>query len=173
MFCITRTRHLRSVEDVDNLCKNWVAFALILLADELDIAEFSEIKVSLLLQAVDRHLQVHQLHEEEESAMKSTFLQKSVLVQGYSDRIYFLCPVLERCWFQKRCLCTCWLSSMSSTSLPPFRNTGVLRFMLVGAELIGRGGVGMVLGTVGDVLWGPMRNNKEVSKYKTYRTSVI
>lgn len=46
---------------------------------------------------------------------------------------------------------TCWLSSMISASLPPFRAC-VGFFLMVVVTLCG---VGMFLGTVGDVLWGP------------------
>lgn len=50
---------------------------------------------------------------------------------------------------------TCWLSSMISASLVPFRAC-VGFFLMVVVTLCG---VGMFLGTVGDVLWGPEIGN--------------
>lgn len=55
-------RYLGSVEDVDDLRQNRVVSALVLLADELDVTQLSEVKVPLPLQPVYCHLQVHQLH---------------------------------------------------------------------------------------------------------------
>ena len=48
---------------------------------------------------------------------------------------------------------TCWFSSKISTSLPPFLASD--GFFLMVVAVITRWGVGMFLGTVGDVLCGP------------------
>lgn len=52
------------------------------------------------------------------------------------------------------CNSTCWLSSMISASLPPFLDKDGF-FLMAGVLCWTRCGVGMFLGTVGDVLCGP------------------
>lgn len=52
------------------------------------------------------------------------------------------------------CYSTCWFSSMISASLPPFLDNDGF-FLRAGVLCWTRCGVGMFLGTVGDVLCGP------------------
>lgn len=73
--------YLSSIEDVENLREDWVVFTLMLLADELDITQFAKVKVSLLLQAIHGHLQVHQLHVEENSIRKTAFPSQIVILR--------------------------------------------------------------------------------------------
>lgn len=60
------TTYLCCVENVDYLAEDGVVFALVFLANQLDVPKFAEVEVSLLLQSVYSQLQLHQLRKETE-----------------------------------------------------------------------------------------------------------
>lgn len=57
--------HLRGIEDADDACDDGAVLVLVLLADELNVPQFAEVEIPLLLQPIHCQLQVHQLWERE------------------------------------------------------------------------------------------------------------
>lgn len=53
--------HLRGVEDADDAGDDGAVLVLVLLADELNVPQFAEVEIPLLLQPIHCQLQVHQL----------------------------------------------------------------------------------------------------------------
>lgn len=53
--------HLRGIEDADDAGDDGAVLVLVLLADQLDVPQFAEVEIPLLLQPVHCQLQVHQL----------------------------------------------------------------------------------------------------------------
>lgn len=52
-------RHLCCIEDFGNPAQDGIIFALILLADELNVTEFAEVEIPLLLQSIHCQFEVH------------------------------------------------------------------------------------------------------------------
>lgn len=136
--------HLCGVQDLHDFAEDGVRVALVLLTHQLNVSEFTEVKISFFLQTVDRQFQIQQLQ-----GKRLAFIYYSLNdLDIYILLFYF----------------TCWLSSMISASPPPFRVIGMLRLIPVeGVEFMARGGAGIVFGAVGDVRWGPVYDSKVIS----------
>lgn len=142
--------HLCGVEDADDASDDGAVLVLVLLADQLNVPQFAEVEIPLLLQPVHCQLQVHQLRGD------GAFSPRLPVPGGAQHHPLPPTPRRPPALRRAGLLPTCWLSSRicASASLPPLRVAGeFFRRMLLGT-LLSRAGFGVFLGPVGEVLWG-------------------